>query len=64
MINPKDNETRNQIMQWVKLEQLKRRCLHDFVRTTREDLLKKNKEKKEKMLLEKGESIINSEDQF
>ena len=62
MINQKDNETRNQIMQWVKLEQLKRRCLHDFVRKTREDLLKENKERKEKQAQEKGEQIINSEE--
>ena len=53
MINQKDNETRNQIMQWVKLEQLKRRCLHDFVRKTREDLLKENKERKEQQEVEK-----------
>ena len=40
MINPKDNDTRNQIMQKVKFEQLKRRCLHDFMRKTREEILK------------------------
>lgn len=46
MMNPRDNDTRNQIMQKVKFEQLKRRCLHDFMRKTREEILKEAKERR------------------
>lgn len=52
MINPRDNDTRNKIMQKVKFEQEKRRCLHDFMRTTRDKLLKEGKERREKEMAE------------
>jgi hypothetical protein len=35
-------------MQKVKFEQLKRRCLHDFLRKAREDLLEKRTKKENK----------------
>ena len=35
-------------MQKVKFEQEKRRCLHDFMRTTRDKLLKEGKERRER----------------
>jgi hypothetical protein len=40
MINDKHNDTRNEVMQKVKLEQYKKKFLHDFLRKAREDLLK------------------------
>jgi uncharacterized protein YnzC (UPF0291/DUF896 family) len=41
MIDQKHNEIRNEVMQKVKFEQLKKRCLHDFMRKTREELIRK-----------------------
>ena len=40
MISPKHNDIRNEVMQKVKFEQIKKRCLHDFERTTTNSLLK------------------------
>ena len=40
MIKDQHNDTRNEIMQKVKLEQLKKKSLHDFLRKARDDLLK------------------------
>ena len=39
MIDNKHNDIRNEVMKKVKFEQLKRRCLHDFLRKAREDLI-------------------------
>ena len=47
MINPRDNETRNKIMQQVKFEQEKRRDLHDFMRRAKEKILKESKDRRE-----------------
>lgn len=43
------------------MEQLKRRCLHNFVRETREDLLKENKERKEQQAKEEHEEKLAME---
>ena len=40
MINPKDNHDRNQVMRSIKFEQMKRRWLHDFLRTQKENILR------------------------
>ena len=40
MIKDKHNDTRNEIMQKVKLEQYKKKFLHDFLRKARDDLLR------------------------
>ena len=39
MIDDKHNNMRNEVMKKVKFEQLKRRCLHDFMRKAREDIV-------------------------
>jgi len=39
MIDDKHNNMRNEVMEKVKFEQLKRRCLHDFMRKAREDIV-------------------------
>ena len=39
MIDNRHNQMRNEVMQKVKYEQLKRRCLHDFMRKAREDII-------------------------
>ena len=39
MINQEDNAIRNQVMRSVKFEQLKRRCLHDFMRQKKKEIL-------------------------
>lgn len=40
MIDQRDNEIRNQVMRNTKFQQLKKRCLHDFMRKAKEDLIK------------------------
>jgi hypothetical protein len=39
MINKEDNNIRNEIMRRVKSKQIKDRCLHDFIRTYRKDVV-------------------------
>ena len=39
MIDDRHNNMRNDVMKKVKFEQLKRRCLHDFMRKAREDIV-------------------------
>lgn len=58
MINPKDNEIRNQVMRSTKFQQLKRRCLHDFMRTTKDEIIRERQEKAKKEGAQKlGEEI-------
>jgi len=45
MIDPKNNEIRNKVMQKIKYEQVKRRVLHDFSRKAKESLIKQREEK-------------------
>lgn len=40
MIDQRDNEIRNQVMRNTKFQQLKKRCLHDFMRKAKEDLIR------------------------
>lgn len=39
MIRSEENEIRNEVMRRVKAKQIKERCLHDFIRTYRKQVI-------------------------
>jgi hypothetical protein len=45
MINRQDNDIRNEVMRRVKSKQIKDRCLHDFIRTYRKDVIVERQQK-------------------
>lgn len=55
MIDDKHNNMRNEVMKKVKFEQLKRRCLHDFMRKAREDIVSQRIKKGPAMFMDQEE---------
>ena len=51
MIDKEQNEIRNHVMRKFKSRQLKRRNLHNFIRETREDIIKLRKEQEEELAM-------------
>ena len=57
MIDERHNNMRNEVMKKVKFEQLKRRCLHDFMRKAREEIVGQRVKKNQLNMYEQQEDL-------